>query len=63
MYYILINTPAYKVKHRYEPRDQVRKSLGEEWKMLSEEAKKVYMEMGRKDQERYESEMTCVEQG
>jgi len=63
MYYILINTPAYKVKHRYATRDQVRKDLAEEWKTLNEEEKKVYMKMGREDQSRYEGEMRCVEQG
>ena len=63
MYYILINTPAYKVKHRLHTRDQVRKDLAEEWKTLNEEEKNVYMEMGRSDQLRYQREMLCVEQG
>ena len=63
MYYILINTPAYKARHREGTRDQVRKDLAEEWKKLDEQEKAVYLEMGQADQMRYEQEMSYVERG
>ena len=50
MYYILINTPAYKVTHRDSTRDKIRKDLAEEWKTLGDEEKKIYLQKGEEDQ-------------
>lgn len=63
MYYILINTPAYKVIHRDSTRDKIRKDLAEEWKTLGDEEKKMYLQKGEEDQVRYEKEMDAAERG
>ena len=63
MYYILMNTPAYKVTHRKVTRDQIRKDLSEEWKCLENEEKSRYIRMGEEDQLRYEKEMDAAERG
>lgn len=63
MYYILINTPAYKVIHRDSTRDKIRKDLAEEWKTLGDEEKKIYLQKGEEDQVRYEKEMDAAERG
>ena len=63
MYFILMNTPAYKVTHRKVTRDQIRKDLSEEWKRLENEEKQPYLQMGEEDQLRFEKEMDAAERG
>ena len=63
MYFILMNTPAYKVTHRKVTRDQIRKDLSEEWKHLENEEKQLYLQMGEEDQLRFEKEMDAAERG
>ena len=63
MYYILLNTPAYKTDHRKSKRDEIRKVLSEEWKKVDESERSLFMKMGEEDQLRYEKEMDAAAKG
>lgn len=63
MYYILMNTPAYKVTHRKVTRDQISEGFVRRWKCLENEEKSRYIRMGEEDQLRYEKEMDAAERG
>lgn len=63
MYYILLNTPAYKIAHRKSKRDEIRKALSEEWKKVNESEREVFLKMGEDDQLRYEKEMDVAANG
>ena len=63
MYYILLNTPAYKCDHRKSKRDEIRKALSEEWKKVDSSEREAFLRMGEDDQLRYEKEMDAAANG